>query len=96
MLGIPIGFYPIEEMKLWIAPCYSLNGVAKHYYMEKDVEYMKTESQFMLKFGTGYNYIFQGTNVSMLPFIECTLVGQDFIFGAGIKFNFYFPNFWSD
>jgi hypothetical protein len=96
MLGIPIGFYPIEELKLWLAPCYTLNGNEKKYYEDEEVEYMKTESRFMLKLGIGYNYHFHETNAAMLPFIEGTLVGQEFVLSVGIKFNFYFSDFWNE
>ena len=98
MLGIPIGFYPFEAIKLWIAPCYVF-GIGKtkpsvediiNYESAELIEHIKYENQFALKFGGEYNYHFNNTNFSMIPFIDGTLVGKDFIIGLGVKFRFYF------
>ena len=98
MLGIPIGFYPLEQIKLWIAPCYSFN-MSKTEETEKEqqdygsaelIEHIKPANQFMLKFGAGYNYHFENTNFTLIPFIDGTLIGKDFIIGAGVKFSFHF------
>ncbi|MCL2039185.1 MAG: hypothetical protein FWG85_02005 [Bacteroidetes bacterium] len=96
LLGIPIGFYPVEEIKLWIAPCFAFplkKETEEHTppeLSEVEVEHIKFDSNFMLKFGVGYNYHFHQTNFSMLPFLEGTLVGKDLLLGIGVKFNFYF------
>ena len=96
MVGIPIGFYPVEEVKLWVAPCYAfvINSEEKEeltYDPHSDeVLHIVPEDRFMLKFGAGYNYHFHNTNIAVLPFIDGTLVGKDFILGIGVKFNLYF------
>jgi len=94
LLGLPIGFYPVESLKLWLAPCYSLRGGGKEYFHSEDdgEEHFRTNSEFILKFGFGYNYHFHDTRVSMLPFIEGSVMGSEFILGIGIKFNFYFTD----
>jgi len=101
LFGIPIGFYPIEQIKLWIAPCYAFNISSKEHseahteqlhspYEKVDEEHIKFENNFMLKFGAGYSYHFHNTNIGILPFIEGTLISKEFIIGFGIKFNLYF------
>lgn len=96
LLGIPIGFYPIEEIKLWIAPCYAFalkketEEHPTHEVHEGETEHTKFDNNFMLKFGIGYNHHFHHTHFAILPFLEGTLVGKDLILGAGVKFNFYF------
>ena len=93
LLGVPIGFYPVENLlKLWLAPCYSLNGSGKNYYTVDDVEYFKSDSEFILKFGVGYSYHFKQSRIAMLSFIEGSVIGSEFILGIGVKFNFHFTD----
>jgi len=102
LVGIPIGFYPIEQIKLWLAPCYAFNINYKDHsvdnYEHKSelpfdpefVEHIKFENQFMLKFGAGYLYNFNNINLGILSFIEGTLIAKELVIGFGIKLNFYF------
>lgn len=63
VVGVPIGFYPVETIKLWLAPCYSFGGGEKEYYFGEDdnVEYFDNQNEFTLKFGAGYNYHFHNS-----------------------------------
>ena len=96
LLGAPIGFYPIEQLKLWIAPCYAFaigseekeeHSIPPH---STEVEHIEFHNRFMLKFGAGYNHHIHHTNYSLLPFIEGTLVSKEFILSLGVKFSLYF------
>jgi hypothetical protein len=93
VLGLPIGFYPIDEMKLWIAPCFTLNGGGKKYYQGNDgVPYFHSNNEFMLKFGAGYVIPLQGSRWTAMPYLEGSVVNSQFILGLGVKMNLYFAD----
>ncbi|MDR0927484.1 MAG: hypothetical protein LBO69_06935 [Ignavibacteria bacterium] len=101
VLGLPVAFYPVEAVKLWIAPCYTFGGRykdreyktddGKDYWTEDDgVDYFKVHNDFMLKFGFGYNIKFQQTRFALLPYIEGSVMQSDFLLGIGVKLEYGF------
>ena len=92
VFGIPIGFYPVEHLKLWVAPCFTYAGGGKEYFEEKGVTHFHSNNQFMLKFGGGYSIPIQRSRFSVMPFIEGGVISSDFILGIGAKMNMYFTD----
>jgi len=92
VFGIPVGFYPVEKLKLYIAPCFVYGGGGSKYFEEKGDEYFRTNNQFMFRFGGGYSISFPNTRFSAMPFIEGSVVSSEFILGVGVKFNMSFTN----
>ena len=92
VLGVPIGFYPDEAIKLYITPCYSFAGGGKEYYTEDDVEYFRLDNEFILKFGIGYNYYVPETRWNIQPYLEGSIINSQFVIGLGVKFNLYFTD----
>ncbi|MPM75912.1 hypothetical protein SDC9_122907 [bioreactor metagenome] len=90
VLGVPVGFYFVENMKFWAAPCFVYAGGGKTYSNVDEIEYFKTKNQFMFKFGTGYSFHFANPRFTALPFVEGSVIHTEFILGLGVKLNMFF------
>jgi hypothetical protein len=92
VIGVPVGFYPIDHLKLWLAPCFVYGGGGTEYFEDKGVPHFKPNNQFMLKFGAGYSIPLQGAKYTAMPFIESSVINKEFSLGVGVKFNMYFTD----